>query len=181
LYEKHEAEQYFFDAPTLAHLADFVSSFESPCCLCAPLLGKTLAERGLRVRILDVDDRFAGLPGFRRFDIHRPEWLGEAYDIIFCDPPFFNASLSRLFTAIRTLSRNDFSQPLLVSYLTRRAHNLIQTFAPFGLAPTGYHPGYQTVQACERNDIELFGNLGPARDETLRVLRPSGERPAEHE
>jgi hypothetical protein len=49
------------------------------------------------------------------------------------------------------------------------AHSLIQTFSPFGLAPTGYHPGYQTVQACERNDIELFGNLGPAGDEKLRV------------
>ena len=171
MYEKHEAEQYFFNAPTLDHLARFVASFDNPCCLCAPLLGKTLADRGHRVQILDVDDRFAHLPGFRRYDIHRPEWLGEAFDLIFCDPPFFKASLSRLFTAIRTLARNDFSQPLLVSCLIRRAHNLIQTFSPFGLAPTGYHPGYQTVQACERNDIELFGNLGQVLDEKLRSAR----------
>jgi hypothetical protein len=174
MYEKHEVEQYFFDAPTIEHLAGFLTTFENPCCLCAPLLGKTLVERGHRVRILDTDARFAHLPGFSRYDIYRPVWLGEEYDLILCDPPFFNASLSRLFTAIRTLARNDFSQPLLVSYLTRRAHSLIQTFSPFGLAPTGYHPGYQTVQACERNDIELFGNLGPERNERLRAAGNPG-------
>jgi len=79
--------------------------------------------------------------------------------VILCDPPFFNVSLSRLFTALRTLARNDFSQPLLVSYLVRRARNVIGTFAPFGLAPTGLHPEYVTVVNCDRNDIEFFSNL----------------------
>src|SRR2546426_2107205 len=66
MYEKHDTEQYFFDGPTLDHLANFVSSFDNPCCLSAPLLGKTVVERGYHVRILDVDERFAGVPGFMR-------------------------------------------------------------------------------------------------------------------
>jgi hypothetical protein len=33
------------------------------------------------------------------------------------------------------------------------------TFARFGLEPTGYRPGYQTVQAVERNAIEFFSNV----------------------
>ena len=68
MYEKHQAEQYFFDEATLDHLAGFVSTFDNPCCLCAPLLGKRIVDRGHRVRILDVDDRFESVPGFVRYD-----------------------------------------------------------------------------------------------------------------
>ncbi len=161
MYEKHEKEQYFFDKATLGHLADFVSGFPNPCCICAPLLGKELESRGVSVRILDIDERFAKLNGFRKFDIYKPEWLGEEYGLIVCDPPFFRVSLSQLFTALRLLSRNDYSQPLLVSYLTRRASSVVGAFGNFGLEPTGYFPGYQTVQKVERNDIEFFGNLSP--------------------
>ena len=167
--ERHEREQYFFDEATLEHLAGFLSRWEAPCCLCAPLLGKRLAERGVAVTILDVDERFRDVAGFRRFDLHRPEWTGREFDIIFCDPPFYTVSLSRLFAAIRTLSRNDFRQRLLVSYLTRRASAVVGSFARFGLEPTGCHLGYQTVQSVSRNDIELFGNLSEAEAEGLRL------------
>ena len=160
--EKHELEQYFWDAPTVSHLADFAGGYGRVCCLCAPLLGQELAARRHWVRILDTDERFGGLPGFRKYDIYRPEWLGETYDLIVCDPPFFNVSLSQLFGAIRLLSRNDFAQPLLVCYLQRRASSVVGAFAPFGLEPTGYLPAYQTVQQSERNVIEFYGNLGAA-------------------
>lgn len=161
MYELHENEQYFFDQPTLAHLADFVSQFERPACLCAPMLGKVLEEKGVAVKILDIDERFASLRGFRKYDLYRPEWLGEQYDLIVCDPPFFNLSLAQLFTALRLLSCNDYTQPMLVSYLSRRAGNLTGALSRFNLEPTGYRPGYQTVQRVERNEIEFFGNLGP--------------------
>ncbi|MGI9519750.1 MAG: hypothetical protein ACR2NP_22035 [Pirellulaceae bacterium] len=159
MYERHENEQYFFDQPTLDHLASFVERFESPCCLCCPLLGKQLTQRGVSTAILDVDDRFADLPGFRRYDIYRPQWLGEEYDLIICDPPFFNVSLSQLFAAIRLLARHDFSQPMLVSYLQRRSSAILGTFAPFNLEASGYCPAYRTVRELEKNRIEFFGNL----------------------
>src|SRR3989442_13936573 len=125
MYEKHDTEQYFFDGPTLDHLANFVSSFDNPCCLCAPLLGKMVVERGYHVRNLDVDERFAGVPGFMLYDIYRTKWLGETFDLIVSDPPFYNVSLSQLFSAIRTIGR---PQPLLISYLSRRSENLLATF-----------------------------------------------------
>ena len=161
MYELHENEQYFFDEPTLEHLSRFLSRWESPCCICAPLLGQRLREKGVDVRILDIDSRFERVPGFQYFDLQRPEWLGEVYGVIVCDPPFYNVSLSRLFAALRTLSRNDFAQPLLVSYLRRRSAAVLGTFQPFGLEPTGYLPGYQTVEPVERNEIEFFSNLSP--------------------
>lgn len=160
MYELHENEQYFFDRSTLEHLATFVSSYENPCCICCPLLGRELVNRGVAVRILDIDERFASLPGFRRYDLQRPEWLGEEFGIIVCDPPFYGLSLSRLFAGLRVLSRNLYSQPLLVSYLVRRSSSLMGTFARFNLEPTGYRPIYQTVQKATRNEIEFFGNLG---------------------
>lgn len=35
MYELHQHEQYFFDAPTLDHLAGFIAArWRAPCCLC---------------------------------------------------------------------------------------------------------------------------------------------------
>ena len=169
MYELHENEQYFFAEPTLTHLAGFLAGFATPCCLCAPLVGRRLAEQGVAVTILDIDERFATVPGFRRYNLYRPEWLDQEFDIIVCDPPFFNVSLSQLFAAIRLISHNRFDQPLLISYLQRRSAAILGAFAPFGLQPTGYLPSYQTVQAVERNTIEFFGNLAAEEMIALRT------------
>ncbi len=165
--ERHDNEQYFFTPATTNRLADFVARFENPCCICAPSLGVELARRGVRARVLDIDERFAQTPGFRHYDLFRPEWLGEEFGIIVCDPPFFNVSLSQLFAALRLLSRNRYEQPLLISYLRRRAANIEGTFTRFGLTATGFCPSYQTVQALARNEIEFFGNLTPAQHTEL--------------
>ncbi|MFO1351523.1 MAG: hypothetical protein U1F68_12995 [Gammaproteobacteria bacterium] len=158
----------FFDATTLASLAAFLTRFEHPCILCAPMLGRTLAASGRRVTVLDIDERFADIPGFRVWNIHRPQRLDERFDIIVCDPPFFKVSLSRLFSAIRVLAQHRFEQPLLIAYLRRREAALKSTFQRFGLEATGFLPRYLTVQMVERNEIELFGNLGPEAHAALR-------------
>lgn len=156
--ERHEREQYFFDAATVDELCGVVGRFERPCCLCAPSVGAEMHRRGRAVRILDTDRRFAHLPGFLEWDLYRPRHLDEEFDLILCDPPFFNVSLSQLFSALRTLCHYDLGRPILVSYLARRSAAIVSALAPFNLRPTGYHPRYLTVQRCERNDIELFAN-----------------------
>src|SRR5262245_29477559 len=115
--ERHQYEQYFFAPDTLSRLTGFLARYDRVCVLCAPLLGQALATAGRKVRILDIDERFAAVPGFLRWDIHRPTPLGETFDVILCDPPFFNISLSRLFRAVRVLAQHRLDQPLLVSYL----------------------------------------------------------------
>jgi hypothetical protein len=159
MYERHENEQYFWDEATIQTLADYAQQFPQPCRLCAPLLGVELAKRGVRTRILDVDERFAQTPGFQLYDVFRPQWLGEEFGLIVCDPPFWKVSLSQLFAAIRLLARHDYAQPILICYPSRRAANLMGTFARFNLQPTGYFPQYVTVQKVERNEIEFFSNL----------------------
>ncbi len=157
--ERHEREQYFFDARTLDELAGFVAGFERPCLLCAPMVGRELHRRGRNVRVLDVDRRFADLPGFVEWDLYRPRHLDGPFDLVLCDPPFFNVSLSQLFTAVRLLCHFDLTGNVMISYPVRRRGALLGTFAPFNLAPTGYRPGYLTVQRCEKNDIEFYANF----------------------
>lgn len=164
MYELHGNEQYFFDDATVQVLADFViaNNFVLPCCLCCPLLGRELVNCGLETRILDCDERFADVQGFVPYDLYRPAWTGEKYGVIICDPPFFKVSLSQLFRAIRVLARHDFAQPLMIFYLSRRATNVMGTFARFNLQATGWQPRYQTVQRVERNQIEAFSNTTSA-------------------
>ncbi|MBW3637159.1 MAG: protein-lysine N-methyltransferase, partial [Armatimonadetes bacterium] len=140
--EQHPLEQYFWDEATINQVADAAARFPNPCCLCAPMVGRELEKRGLETRVLDVDERFFDVAGFRRFDLYRPEWLGETFGVIVCDPPFWIVSLSQLFAAIRLLARHDYAQPLAICYPTRRGANLTGTFARFGLAPTGFLPKY---------------------------------------
>jgi len=157
--EDHQREQYFFDAATVDALTDLLAGFARPCTLCAPMVGQELARRKHVVRVLDVDERFRHVPGFLKWDLYRPTHLAEDFDVLLCDPPFFNVSLSQLFTALRMLCHFDLSRKVVVGYLVRREEAILGTFAPFGLRPTGCFPAYQTVQACGRNDIQFYANF----------------------
>jgi hypothetical protein len=157
--ERHEREQYFFDPATVDELCGILARFERPCCLCAPSVGAEMHRRGRVVRILDTDRRFAHLPGFLEWDLYRPRRLGETFDLILCDPPFFNVSLSQPFIAPRVLCHYDLARPVLISFLARRSGAIMGALAPFNLRPTGYRPRYLTVQRCERNDIEFLSSI----------------------
>ena len=169
MYELHKNEQYFFNDATLSDLDSFLSGFDNIGILCAPMLGQMLANSKKNITILDIDERFSNARGFRYWNIYRPERLPQAFEIIICDPPFFKVSLSQLFKAIRILSHYNFDQPLLISYLHRRANAIIGTFSQFHLEPTGYFPGYVTVKDTEKNKIEFFGNLGKEKHQTFRA------------
>lgn len=167
--ENHQREQYFFDEGTVHALADMLMPFDRPCTLCAPLVGRELARRKRPVHVLDIDERFASVPGFQRWDLFRPTHLPEPFDVILCDPPFFNVSLSQLFTALRLLCHFDLSRRIVIGYLVRREDALLAAFVPFGLRPTACYPAYRTVKACGRNDIQLYANfdLPPSAKERL--------------
>lgn len=169
MYELHEHEQYFFDKATITQLTTFLSQFESICTLCAPMIGKALNDLKKDVTILDIDDRFSTEKGYLNWNIYKPAWINKTFDIIFCDPPFFNVSLSQLFKAIRTLSHNNFDQNLMLSYLSRRSEAITGSFHLFHLQPTGYFPTYVTVQKIERNQIEIFSNID--EDQTKLLLK----------
>lgn len=157
--ERHDNEQYFFDPPTVQVVADLLAPYARPCVLCAPTVGAELESRGVAVTVLDIDERFAHLHGFRHWDINRPQRFDERFDVIFCDPPFFNVSLSRLLRAIRTLAHFDDGHALAVTYLARRRDAFLSTFGVFSLRETHLPMEYGTVWKCEKNEISLFANF----------------------
>ena len=101
--ENHDREQYFFDDAMLDVLSRFLVDCQPVCCVCAPFLGQRLVEDGVATAVLDLDRRFESVSGFTFFDLNRPVWQPQQFGIIFCDPPFFNVSLSQHFskTSIR--------------------------------------------------------------------------------
>lgn len=166
LQENRLNEQCFFDRETLVTLADWLERFKQPCLLCAPMLGWELHRRGRSVRVLDIDERFADLPGFRRWNLRRPEFTGEKYDLVLCDPPFFGVSLQQLNQALRVLCGYDPNRLVAVTYLVRRERAFLSALAPFGLRATGFQPAYEHVRAAERTTVNLYANFAaklPAR------------------
>ena len=159
MHEDHDREQYFFNPPTVKTLADFAQEFAYPCLLGMPTVAQELARRKKEFRLLDIDERFVDVPGFRKFDLYKPVWRGEEYGIILTDPPFWKVKLSQLFDAVHLLSGFMFSQKIAIAYLVRREGPLLGTFARFGLHATGYEPGYLTVQPEIKNRVGLYTNV----------------------
>lgn len=159
MYELHQHEQYFFDETTITQLTTFLSQFENICALCAPMVGKALNNAKKDITILDIDNRFTTEKGYLNWNIYKPGWINQTFDIIFCDPPFFNVSLSQLFKAIRMLSHNNFEQKLMLCYLSRRSEAIISSFHLFNIKSSGYYPSYITIQKIEKNQVEIFSNI----------------------
>ena len=76
--ERRDLEQYFFTKNTIEQLVgSFLMAVDNPkdlekklCLICAPSLAKAFWEmHGLKITILDIDDRFKDLPGFHFFDL----------------------------------------------------------------------------------------------------------------
>jgi len=140
--EQHSREQYFFDMPTRDWLVELLMPYANPCLVGVPTVARELED----IRLLDIDDRFADLEGFVKWDLYRPEPLAEKFDLIVCDPPFHTVSFSQLFNALRVLANGDFRQPVLITGLARREQDLLATFYPFALRPTGVQARYVSVQ-----------------------------------
>lgn len=156
--ENHSREQYFWDSETVGALADVLEAFKHPCCLCTPTVGLELLRRERLVTILDIDERFAHLPGFQLWDLMKPTVVRKDFDVLLVDPPFFNVSLSKLFKALRLLCRFDPSRKIMVAWLKRRESALLSRFASFSLRATGIKLGYESVERCAKNEIELYTN-----------------------
>ena len=159
MHENHQHEQYFFDPRTVDRFAGLLERYERPCCLCAPTIAAELDRRGRLARLLDVDDRFAALPGYLAWDMYRPRALDEVFDVVLCDPPFNRVSLAQLFAALRVVCRGDFATPIALCHLARRADDVCAALARFGLAPTAVEPGYVSVRPTEENRVLLYANF----------------------
>ena len=162
--EDHAYEQFFFDEPTRTSLLALLRQYERPLLMCTPSLAVAADEAGLPYLLLDRDERFAFLSGFRRFELDAPTPLTDyAFDAVFCDPPFANFGLDQLKETLRLLapappsaSAAASAPPLYIAYNSRREGALLEEFAEQGLERI-CGLGYCSVKPKTQQHIFLYG------------------------
>lgn len=142
--EPQNLENKSFDAETTEHLVDFAEMFESPCLIFMADVGRELVKRGKKPAILDVDKRLSSIPGFRSFDLGRPVYTSDSFDLIICDPPA-NVSHVQLFHALKVLTHFDFETPILVTTTPKRANAFKAVLSPFEMREVGFVPQYASA------------------------------------
>lgn len=168
--------QFFYTAETARHLAARLDGYVKPCCLCTPRLAWEWLVRGRTVRLLDCDQRFSSLPGFRQFDLLRPASLGEDFDVIIVDPVYYPAhTVAR---AVRALMPSPPTAALYMSFPIQRESELLSAFAEYGLRPLKTRLTWCNVKSEDQGRFRLYGRTPLPRRasdgrtrRTQRVLR----------
>jgi hypothetical protein len=154
----YEHSQYFFTGECVDYLVDKLDCFNNPCCIGTPRLAKGWFDRGRKVRLLDIDKRFSFLPGYKYYDITKPEVLNEKFDVIIMDPTFKWGD-GVLLKTINAISHHDHSQKVLLIYLSSRGTSILQTFKDYNLKPTGYYPKYSNVRGKGKKIVMCYSNF----------------------
>ncbi len=150
--------QYFFTEDCASDLVQKLDRFANPCCLCSPMIGKKWQEMGRIVHILDIDERLDFLPGFRKFDITRPEPLSDIFDVIIVDPPL-DLSLEVVLDAVNMVTRKKYDTKLAILHEAKTADCLLKHFEAYGLSPTYYNPVYCHVRKSARHQFMFYANF----------------------
>ena len=165
--EDHSCEQFFWDEQTRSSLLELLAPYERPLLVCAPALAVAAEEAGRPYLLLERDERFSFLSGFRPFDLERPSSSaglfdgGARADAVLCDPPFANFELRRLRAVLEQLVPEEPAPaPLFLAYNGERAAEVRSAFAGGRwhdiepLAPLGY----ESVSPKMQSRIVLFGS-----------------------
>ena len=155
--ERHDLEQYFFTKDMIdKYITSLMMRFEDKeniekklCLICAPSLATAFYERhGIVVNCLDIDTRFANLPGFRYFDLQNPIAFLNEFELILIDPPFFYISLEQMATALSMLCKASSAVggcKLMISFMVKDEARVKQAFHEFQLERTSLELEYATV------------------------------------
>lgn len=161
--ERHDLEQYFWTTTTVHNLRRALACDPALCCLATPSLAHAfhVEEPQQEVRLLDIDTRFSYLPGFRFWDIRRPEPLGdgESFRVVVFDPPFFYIPMPELHRAVLEVCKGDTKTKLLIGFLVREQATLLEVFKEFGLVRTKFVLEYATVKPNKWRNYALYSNV----------------------
>ena len=70
--ERRDLEQYVWTRATVEKLVLALQYYSDLCCMATPSLAQGMWEVGREERLLDIDNRFDYLPGFKYWDIRFP-------------------------------------------------------------------------------------------------------------
>lgn len=166
--EDHRFEQFFYDESSTRRLLKVATSFERPLLVCNPSLAVAAEERGdVDYLLLDRDERFDFLKGYRRFDLAAPHLAPPSfrYDAVFVDPPYANvtpAGLARCLAAVAPDAARA-RVPVYVGYNSEREDELVSAFREHYAGPPlerKWRLRYRTVPAETEEKIWLYGPVG---------------------
>lgn len=147
--------QFFYTAETAARLADALDSYQRPCCLCTPRLALEWFKRGRVVRLLDYDERFQTIPGFRSYDLLKPEPVHEDFDVVIFDPIFVEASI--LARGVRVLLRASAKADLFMTFPVDRERELLTAFSAYQLQRIDFPVSCCNIKPDQGSRFSLYG------------------------
>lgn len=158
--ENRTSEQYFWTSNMVQKLLKALNLDINICCLATPSLALMLNESGNTNQfLLDCDERFSFLPNYVKFDFLKPKGLEQSFDVIVCDPPFFQIPLEKIENSIEILAKKNFQTKVLVTFLKREEMNLMRVFEKFELRPTKFSVEYARVDAGKWKNYGLYSNF----------------------
>ncbi|PIE89188.1 MAG: hypothetical protein CR997_12510 [Acidobacteria bacterium] len=155
--EQKKFEQFFFDVETRYRLFNMAAHFKKPLFLCTPTLAEMAQREGRKYLLLDRDQRFRALKGYRYFDLFKPHFIEEPFDAIFCDPPFSNISIPFFYKAIQTINGFQMTENVFICYISSNQKALLDTFSDYHLVRYPESLRYQSVKRQTQEKIFLFG------------------------
>lgn len=161
--ECHDLEQYFWTQDTVSRLTHALEFSMDCCCLVTPSLAQAWHNEGRDEVLLDIDDRFAYLPRYIKWDLQSPEPVdaggGRRFQIIVFDPPFFYIPIQQLFGAVMEVCASDASTKIMIGFLRREEPLLLTTFKVFQLRRTSFKLEYATVKPNKWTNYALYTNV----------------------
>ena len=148
--------QFFYTAETARLLVNALNDYSSPCCFCTPRLAWEWKQRGREVRLLDYDVRFSVLPGFRHFDVLKPEPINELFDVVIFDPIFVPAGV--LVRAVRAVMAGSPMADLYMTFPIDREEELLRAFATLSLKPVDFPLTCCNIKPEYQSLFRLYGS-----------------------
>lgn len=150
-------EQFFFDDETCRWLYNRLGEASSILCLSCPRLAWEFHVRGDRreVILLDLDERFAGIPGFVRTDLTTEAIPDGHWDAVVWDPPALRFPPDVLVNRLHELAaRSDL---LLLAYPQDLFAQVSGRMNQLGLQELSRRPGYRVGNRFNRNRMRFYG------------------------
>ncbi len=164
--EDHNYEQFFYSDESTRRIYQLVTTYNYPVLLCNPSLA-VMAEKDddndTSYLLLDRDDRFNFLKGYKEFSLTEPFLVDirYKYDAIFVDPPFANVSPSQLVKCIRLMGSTEerHSAPIFIAYNSKREEELVKAFdeLPCPTLTRLFRLNYRSVREDMQDHIYLYG------------------------
>ncbi len=149
--------QFFYTAKTATRLVDAMDHYQQVCCLCTPRLAREWQQRGRTVDLLDCDNRFAELPGYRQFDLLSPEVIDKQYDCVIFDPVFLPAATLRAAVDAVIGDKQTAQTDLFITFPGQRGAELTRAFHDYGLRRLAFKLEYCNVKPAFQDEFKLFG------------------------